>query len=117
MGDISTYFSRSEFACECGCGFAAVDIELLGVLEDLREFFKSPVTINSGCRCEEHNHLVGGSSNSQHVKGMAADIRVKNALPGDVADYLEDRYSGYGIGRYDSWVHVDVRPSRARWKV
>ena len=26
MGDLSENFSRSEFECKCGCGFATVDV-------------------------------------------------------------------------------------------
>ena len=35
-----------------------------------------PFTINSGFRCEHHNKAVGGSPNSLHKLGRAADIHV-----------------------------------------
>lgn len=74
MGDISPHFSRKEFAC--GCGFTAVDVELLDVLEDARTHFGAAITIDCACRCPKHNKDVGGVENSQHVQGIAADIKV-----------------------------------------
>ena len=58
MGDISENFSRSEFACRCGCGFATVDVELIKTLEVVRKQFNKPIKINSSCRCEEHNERI-----------------------------------------------------------
>ena len=54
MGDVSDNFSRSEFACKCGCGFNSVDVALLDALEQVREKF-GPVSITSGNRCPKHN--------------------------------------------------------------
>jgi hypothetical protein len=36
MGDLSAHFSRSEFACKCGCGFDDVKPDLIEALEALR---------------------------------------------------------------------------------
>lgn len=50
------------------------------LLQPLRDLYKEPFIINSGYRCPELNKLIpGSSSTSQHVKGQAADVRVKNA--------------------------------------
>lgn len=116
MGDLSEHFSRSEFACKCGCGFDNISTELITVLEDIRTYFGVPVKINSGCRCEKHNAKVGGVQNSQHVQGIAADIVVSGRTPAQVADYLENKYQDhYGVGRYSSFTHIDVRQAKARW--
>jgi uncharacterized protein YcbK (DUF882 family) len=119
MGDVAPHFSRHEFACSCGCGFCAVDVELVCVLEDLREAFGGrPVHINSGCRCERYNARpdVSGSKGSYHCKAMASDVWIDDAEPDALADYLEAVYPGrYGIGRYNDFTHIDVRPSPARW--
>lgn len=119
MGDLSTHFSREEFACQCGCGFDTVDSMLLSVLEDIRGHFDSPVTINSGCRCLDHNKAVGSkSNNSQHVKGRAADIVVGGTSPEDVQMYLLFRYPDmFGIGEYSTFTHIDTRSDGpARWE-
>lgn len=110
------YFKREEFACECGCGFDAVDVELLFVLIDLREHFDSPVRLTGPNRCSAHNFAVGGSSRSQHIYAKAADVTVDGIHADVVADYLEDKYPDkYGVGRYVGRTHVDVRTAKARW--
>ena len=116
MGDISTHFNRSEFACKCGCGFATVDVKLLSILEAVRVKFDSPLTINSACRCEIHNAKVGGAKGSKHKQGIAADIVVKGVSPNDVHAFLSDYLAGqHGLGKYNSFTHVDARVIPARW--
>jgi len=113
---ISKNFRRSEFACRCGCGFADIDIKLVKVLEEIRSISKSPIIITSGCRCEAHNTRVGGAKESQHVKGKAVDIKIIGYDSQVVADHIEKLYPYcYGIGRYSSWVHIDIRPEKVRW--
>lgn len=124
MSFSSKYFSRKEFQCRgtnCGsnggnCGYNTVDYQLVRVLEDVREHFAKPVSINSGCRCEKHNASVGGSPKSQHLIGRAADIVVKNVDSSKVFDYLKIAYpNSLGLGLYDTFVHVDTRDGMARW--
>jgi uncharacterized protein YcbK (DUF882 family) len=116
MGDLSTHFSRHEFSCRCGCGANAISTELIALLEELRSAFMAPVTINCGCRCPQHNADVGGVKNSQHLYGIAADIVVQGATPSQVYHWLDNHSpQGLGVGLYRSFVHVDVRPQRARW--
>lgn len=45
------------------------------VLEPLREMLGEPITVNSGYRSPVVNKEIGGATNSQHVKGEAADIK------------------------------------------
>jgi uncharacterized protein YcbK (DUF882 family) len=117
MGDLSAHFSRREFACKCSCGFDTVDAQLLEALEAVRQFYGLPVTVNSGCRCAAHNQRVGGSPNSQHLLGRAADIAVKGVSPTAVANYLEQTFKGrYGIGRYPTFTHIDTRAASSRWR-
>ena len=112
---ISQNFTRSEFACKCGCGFDTVDHELIQLLEKVRAHFNQPVRINSGCRCATHNTNIGGSKNSQHLYGRAADITVDHNRAADVYAYLET-LNPAGLGLYSNWVHVDTRSNaNARW--
>lgn len=120
MTQLSKHFNAKEFACKCGCGLGLEDgdvsNELVDVLEGVRDHFNKPVVINSGVRCEVHNRRVGGAAASQHLFGTAADIRIAGVLPKEVADYLQSIYPNkYGIGRYGSFTHIDVRPNKARW--
>jgi len=118
MGDLSKNFSRSEFVCKCGCGFDTPSTELVLVLEKLRTELGKPIgiTFNGGCRCATHNKSVGGVAKSQHILGTAADIKVAGLSPHIVSiaanKVLE---SGGGIGVYNTFTHIDVRPIRARW--
>ncbi len=119
---LSKYFKRKEFLCNgnkkgiCKCGFDVVDVELLQVLEDVREHFKKPVKIYSACRCNKYNKYVGGAKRSQHKLGKAADIHIDKVHPKWIAEYLKHKYpTKYGIGLYQNFVHVDVRKNKARW--
>ena len=109
-------FKRYEFACKCGCGFDTVDVELLHVLETLKKELGGVVKINSGCRCSAHNKVVGGKDDSQHLCSKGADIVVSGLNPSVVFDYLVLRFPGqYGIGKYKTFTHIDVREKMARW--
>jgi len=48
------------------------------VLQPLRNAFQARMFINSGYRCPALNKAVGGSKNSDHMKGGAADIVCKD---------------------------------------
>lgn len=116
MGDISKHFNRSEFECQCGCGYDTVDVELLMVLEDIRIHFGQPIIITSGCRCVGHNVGISGSPKSQHCLGRAVDFKVKSIHEDDVVEYLHKKYPRqYGIGRYIGRTHIDSRSTCARW--
>lgn len=71
-------FTKSEFECPCGCGQQSVDMELAEKLQLLRDKVDRPLKITSGYRCITHNAAVGGSQNSKHRYGMAADWRTEN---------------------------------------
>ena len=110
-GKLSAHFSNIEFQCKCGvCEAQWFDPALFELLEKLRRGLgDAPITITSGYRCEKHNAAVGGSKNSQHLYGKAADIKVKGVNPREVAQIARTLGFG-GIGVYSSWVHVDTRP-------
>jgi uncharacterized protein YcbK (DUF882 family) len=113
---LSKYFSEEELCCKCGCGLYIPNKELLDVLDSIREYFDSPVYINSGVRCAAHNTKVGGMPGSKHLTGEAADIVVANTHARCVQRELEETFKGkYGIGRYGTFTHIDVRKRQARW--
>lgn len=116
VGDLTENFSRSEFACKCGCGFNTVDVDTLALLEAIREYFGKPVVITSACRCANHNSSVGGAKNSQHVYGRATDIKIPGVSPIEISWFAETLIpdSG-GIGVYESFCHLDTRTNKARW--
>jgi uncharacterized protein YcbK (DUF882 family) len=114
---LNEWFKREEFRCQCGCGFDTVDVDLLEVLTNVREHFKAPVHITSGCRCTTHNFNAGGSKHSQHTIGKASDFQVRGVSPKEVYEYIDSEYPHtLGLGLYSSWVHVDSRENKARWR-
>jgi uncharacterized protein YcbK (DUF882 family) len=117
MGDMTRNFSRSEFACKCGCGKDNISPKLVGALQALRDTIGEPIIINCGCRCVKHNKEIGGVKDSQHVLGKAADIRCKNLSPKELKKFAEQipEFNNGGIGLYKTFLHVDVRGNKARW--
>ena len=117
---LSQHFSKAEFACNhCGKlhpSGTMPPLELLDILEGVREHFGVPVVVNSGYRCPTHNANVGGATASRHMVGDASDIMVSGVNPHDVHAYL-DKVVGSkgGVGKYTNFTHVDTRGSKARW--
>ncbi len=114
---MTKHFKAKEYECKCGCGLYIENIALQVILESVRRHFGAPVTITSSTRCAKHNASVGGTDNSSHLTGHAADIVVKGVDSSMVYRYLDN--SGYsnllGLGRYDDFVHLDTRGTKARW--
>ncbi len=112
-----------EFRCKDGSDPVFVDMDLVKLLQQIRDHFGKPLTITSAFRTAAHNKNVKGATYSQHCYGKAADIRVQGVSVEDVADYAETLLKGTGgIGRYPvkkgrpaGWVHVDVREVKSRW--
>jgi zinc D-Ala-D-Ala carboxypeptidase len=83
------------------------------VLQPVRDRF-GPVSISSGFRSVSVNSLAGGSSNSDHTRGMAADIEVPGVSNLEVAEWIAENLQFtqlilefYQEGIPDSgWVHV-----------
>ena len=117
-------FTRDEFDSKDGSTMPADVLhniqKVANQLQCLRDHLGRSITINSGYRSPAHNKRIGGVRNSQHVKGTAADIVVSGMKPKDVAKAIEtliasgDMLQG-GIGVYPTFVHYDIRKTRARW--
>lgn len=75
-------FMRSETATKKGIDNVIPNVQVENnitalvdrVLDPLREFIELPIIITSGYRSPALNRAVGGSKNSQHMYGQAADI-------------------------------------------
>lgn len=113
---LSANFRVKEFACTDGSDPIFVDSELVNVLQKIRTHFGKSVTITSAYRTPGKNKAVGGTTYSQHLYGRAADIKVKGVAPKKVAQYAETLLKNGGIGTYSTFVHIDVRSVKARWK-
>ena len=114
---LSTNFRVKEFACTDGSDPIFIDSDLVNVLQKIRSHFGKAVTITSAYRTPGKNKACGGTTYSQHLYGRAADIKVKGVAPTKVAQYAETLLKNKGgIGTYSTFVHVDVRATKARWK-
>ena len=113
---LSDNFKVREFACNDGSDTVLISEELVDLLQKIRDHFGVAVVINSGYRTSSYNKKVGGVTNSQHLKGTAADIVAKGITPLEVAQYAEYLMpNSGGIGVYQTFTHVDVRADRSRW--
>lgn len=112
-------FTRQEFACNganCCNHSSPINPRLVCALQVLRDCAGVPLHITSGFRCNKHNKVVGGANNSQHVYGIAADIRTpKGFAPRTLFVLAETTGLFDGIGVYDWGIHVDLRSIKARW--
>ena len=88
------------------------------VLQPVRDHFAKGVKVNSGFRHPLVNAKVGGSSTSDHCKGMAADIEIPGVANAGLAEWIKDNcefrqliLEFYTPGIPDSgWVHVSYDP-------
>ena len=120
---LTNNFSLEEFECKCWCKtpeFVKKNIiELADNLQVLRDFV-GRLDLTNAYRCKEHNSDVGGSTNSQHLVGKAADIKSESIKPKEMAQIVDDLMKSEtfelgGIGIYNTFTHVDIRGTRARW--
>lgn len=114
------HFKMSEFKCKDGTPVPKElwknNQTLMEYLEVLRlECGNRPVTITSGYRTKSYNKKVGGAENSQHLYAKAADIQVKGMTPAQVYKIADKVFGNGGVGKYATFVHVDIRGKRARW--
>jgi len=121
------YFSKAEFACQCGeCGSDGEELNLgfVARLDYLRATLGIPLRITSGYRCPTHNKRVSSTGlNGPHTTGRAADIAVYGA---DAFRLLREATSinitGIGLqqkgaqaGRYVHLDDLDTEPRPWVW--
>jgi len=84
-------------------------------LEALQALLGAPLEISSGYRCAALNEAVGGSSTSQHMQGLAADIACAGFGP-PLALARAIQQSGIGFDQcileYGQWVHLSFSDAR-----
>ena len=85
------------------------------LLQPLREACGHALKVNSGYRCKQLNDLVGGSKNSQHTKGQAADIA--SDAPIRLARIVIDRGLDFDqMILYPNLIHLSYTIERANRK-
>lgn len=121
---ISDHFRVREFDCRCKspeCKETLIDLELVELLERVREDLNFPIGVTSGYRCDSYHEELGKqgrqtAKNSTHCKGQAADIWTgkHTGLELEVAA----RKAGFlAVGVASVWAHVDTRRDKVRsWR-
>lgn len=95
-------------------------VKLANQLQVLRDYFGKPIIINIAYRPKWYELEKGRSGNSKHTLGIAADFNVKGVSARKVREAIEElilkgEMMQGGLGKYDSFVHYDIRGNKARW--
>lgn len=89
------------------------------VLDSAREMWGKPLNVNSGYRCPTLNKAVGGTANSSHMYGQAADItaggssenrRLYNMIKRSTIPFTKMIFETNARGV--TWVHISYDGSR-----
>lgn len=110
------YFKKSEFNCKCGCGLNNIDLKLVKILDEIREYFGKPCIVTSGCRCQKYNDSLRGSiKNSKHVQGKAADIWINGIRKAELLSKCKDyvrcgraNYTYTNESNMKNAVHIEI---------
>ena len=95
------------------------------VLQPVRDHYAKGVKINSAFRHPDTNRAVGGSTTSDHCKGLAADLEIPGVPNAELAEWIKDNLEFrqlilefYTPGIPDSgWVHVSYDPNDLKMQV
>ena len=90
----------------------------VNVLQPLRNMLKEPIIITSGYRSEKLNRIIGGSDDSQHCKGEAADIIVPGMQACELFAFILKSDIKYDqiILEFNRWVHISFKQRSNRHK-
>lgn len=114
---VSPHFTLGELQSKDGADKVLYSEELLSKLEALRadlggDTRKVKIIVNSFYRSVAHNRKVGGASNSTHVKGYAADVKVKREgeyIPAELLCCLCQTMGFRGVAYINKQsVHLDM---------
>ncbi|MGL5711956.1 MAG: D-Ala-D-Ala carboxypeptidase family metallohydrolase [Paraclostridium sp.] len=84
---------------------------LASILQEIRGRVGVPLSISSGFRCEKLNVAVGGTANSAHKFGRAADVKCKLS-PKELFELI--RFSAVAFDKiilYPTFVHIGINDS------
>ena len=122
---ITDNFEWDDFKCQC-CGTLLLIPRFykhIEILQGIRERLGFPMNVNSGHRCPFHNSSLPDSApHSEHLV-FATDI-APVFISGENAAVFEAKVHTLwlafdtvfdGVGRYDTFVHGDLRGHRSRW--
>jgi len=119
-------FNLDEFACNDGTPvpdeYLPNVVKLMAALEVIRYACGNrAIVVNSGYRSPKYNKKIGGAKKSQHLTASASDLVHASMSPDQLYEVIEilideGAIPEGGVGLYNSFVHYDVRGTKARWK-
>jgi hypothetical protein len=97
-------------------GFWPSLLAVVKIADEARHRLGKPLRINSGFRSAAYNRAIRGAANSLHTKAAALDLSGSPATLHRILTEMrrEGLFRG-GLGRYKTFVHVDVRGKNADW--
>ena len=117
---VTEHFMYSDFICPCCDALKVVPgfYNHVRLLEQLRNEAGFPLVITSGYRCKSHNTSVGGGARSWHLL-FATDIQPEDRNPKKLSELciLSQELGFGGIGRYETFLHLDLRKEPMQWRV
>lgn len=108
---ISPNFNLQEFVSP-DTGEVKIDYRLVVILQRIRDRMKCAVIVTSGYRTPEHNHKIGGTSHSLHLKGLAVDVTSKDNNLVKLFEIALEFEKVRGLGLYKNHVHIDIRTTK-----
>ena len=100
---------------------------MANVLQDLRDKLAAaygkelPITVLSCYRSAELNKAVGGSKSSAHLRGLAADIRVKGLTSSELAHFIRvnmkyDQLILEFPSSANTWCHLGITEDASKYR-
>lgn len=125
------WFEYEKFACRCGCGVNAMDIDVILELDVCRSILGFPIICTSGYRCFHHPDELKKPNREKaryaaHPTGHAIDLGISHRRADRFLELVYERkfFTGKGLrqkGR-KRFVHVDncanmdgIRPRPILW--
>lgn len=100
---------------------ANLDLLVDKLLDPIREAWGKSIIVNSGYRCPRLNRQLNGSSTSDHMNGLAADIttgtRDSNKLLFELILTLNLDYDQLINEQNYKWIHISFRPTGNRKQI
>lgn len=88
-----------------------IEQEIIETLQKIRNEIGQPIDINSGFRSQAHNTAVGGSYNSAHLWGCAADFHARNMSAPELAKIVSKMFGrniAIGLHTPENYIHIDT---------
>ncbi len=115
-GNLTIFYSRSDFECPCGeCLPALPSVEVINVTQRLSEACGERLRIGSGLRCQAYNAKVGGPPENRHLLAYGGDAVDLVCSSSSLRYRLVSLAIKLGVKCIEinaDHVHIDMRPGQ-----